>query len=433
MLIEVKLPQVSEEHNESVIVFWHVSEGDTVKKNDVIVEVQTEKAVNEIEAPEDGIIKEIVKKRADVAAVGDILVTIETTETNLKNQQHETISEEINVIATPRIKKRAKELGLNWREMKPSKANRKLTEEDLLNAVKRIKTNPVEKSDKHTYRAAPSVRKFARENNVNLEDVTPTGIGGRIVIEDVKKAIEATTVVKKEKNEHRIPLTGIRNVIAKAMVHSKTAIPHVTHFDEVNVDALVKHRTKFKKHAEIQGIKLTYLAYIVKALTLTLKSYPLLNASLDGETNEIVLKEGYHIGIAIDTENGLLVPVIKNADKKSLFTIANEISELSDKARTGKLKMTEMKGATCTISNIGSEKGAWFTPIINYPEASIIGIGRIDKKPIVVNDQITIGSMMPLSLSYDHRLIDGALAQKALNNLKEFISDPDLLFIDLIK
>lgn len=456
MLIEVKLPRLSDDHDESLITFWHVSEGDAVEKGDTLVEVQTEKAVSEIEAPESGIVKEIRKKRADTAAVGEVLAIIETTNDRSIETTNETTpaaEEQPKVVqevleerkATPRVKKLARELGVDWRLVIPTGPNGKVTEEDIRNAVK--KSEEKEKPSNQFFIATPSVRKFAREHNVSLEEVTPTGPNGRILKSDVeaiiaKRKLEQTeteneAVAGKERTKEEvstqgqrtIPLTGIRKMIAKAMVHSKSVIPHVTHFDEANVTKLVSHRERVKPFADEEGIKLTYLAYVVKALTAVLKKYPMLNASLDDEREEIILKDEYHIGFAADTDRGLVVPVIKHADQKSLFQIAKEIQELAKKAKEGSIKVDEMTGSTCTISNIGSADGSWFTPIINHPESCILGIGRIEKKPIVVHDSIEIAPMMALSLSYDHRLIDGVLAQKALNELKKSLSEPDLLFV----
>lgn len=347
--------------------------------------------------------------------------------------------------ATPRVKKLARELGVDWRLVIPTGPNGKVTEEDIRNAVK--KSEEKEKPSNQFFIATPSVRKFAREHNVSLEEVTPTGPNGRILKSDIeaiiaKRKLEQTeteneAVAGKERTKEEvsmqaqrtIPLTGIRKMIAKAMVHSKSVIPHVTHFDEANVTKLVSHRERVKPFADEEGIKLTYLAYVVKALTAVLKKYPMLNASLDDEREEIILKDEYHIGFAADTDRGLVVPVIKHADQKSLFQIAKEIQELAKKAKEGSIKVDEMTGSTCTISNIGSVDGSWFTPIINHPESCILGIGRIVKKPIVVHHSIEIAPMMALSLSYDHRLIDGVLAQKALNELKKSLSEPDLLFV----
>jgi pyruvate dehydrogenase E2 component (dihydrolipoamide acetyltransferase) len=443
MLIEVKLPRLSDTHDESLITFWHVSEGDSVEKNDTLVEVQTEKAVSEIEAPESGVVKEIRKKRGETAAVGEVLAVIETASST---EEQPKVAQEVPVErkATPRVKKLAKELGVDWRLVTPTGPNGKVTEEDIRNAAKQSEK---EKQPNRFVKAAPSVRKFAREHNVNLDEVTPTGPNGRILKSDVeaviakrnleqteaeKEAAAGKETTKKEtitQSQRRIPLTGIRKAIANAMVHSKSMIPHVTHFDEANVTNLVSHRQRVKPFADEEGIKLTYLAYVVKALTAVLKKYPMLNASLDDEREEIILKDEYHIGFAADTDRGLVVPVIKHADQKSLFQIAKEIQELSKKARDGSIKADEMTGSTCTISNIGSADGSWFTPIINHPESCILGVGRVEKKPVVINDSIEIASMMALSLSYDHRLIDGVLAQKALNELKKYLSEPDLLFV----
>lgn len=455
MLIEVKLPRLSDDHDQSLITFWHVSEGDTVEKGDTLLEVQTEKAVSEIEAPESGVVKEIRKKRSETAAVDEVLAILETsndTPTATASEGTTATEEERQSVpevpkerkAAPRVKKLARELGVDWRLVIPTGPNGKVTEEDIRNAVK--KSEVKEKQPKQFIIAPPSVRKIAREHNIRLEEVTPTGPNGRILRSDIEAVIakqkleqtnagneaankEATKAEMSTQAQRRIPLTGIRKMIAKAMVHSKSVIPHVTHFDEANVTNLVSHRERVKPLAVEEKIKLTYLAYVVKALTAVLKKYPMLNASLDDEKEEIILKDEYHIGFAADTERGLVVPVIKHADQKSLFNIAKEIQELAEKARDGSIKANEMTGATCTISNIGSADGSWFTPIINHPESCIVGIGRIEKKPIVVNDSIEIASMMALSLSYDHRLIDGMLAQKALNELKKYLSEPDQLFV----
>jgi pyruvate dehydrogenase E2 component (dihydrolipoamide acetyltransferase) len=373
--------------------------------------------------------------------------TEDRTKDSTEEQQKVVQEAPVERKATPRVKKLARELGVDWHLVAPTGPNDKVTEEDIRNAAK--KSEEKEKQPNWFFIATPSVRKFAREHNVSLEEVTPTGPNGRILKSDIeavltkrnleqeqtkaeKEAAAGKETTKEEVNtqgQRRIPLTGIRKVIAKAMVHSKSVIPHVTHFDEANVTNLVSHRERVKPFADEEGIKLTYLAYVVKALTAVLKKYPMLNASLDDEREEMILKDEYHIGFAADTDRGLVVPVIKHADEKSLFQIAKEIQELAKKERDGSIKANEMTGATCTISNIGSADGSWFTPIINHPESCILGIGRIEKKTIVVHDSIEIAPMMALLLSYDHRLIDGVLAQKALNELKKYLSEPDLLFV----
>jgi pyruvate dehydrogenase E2 component (dihydrolipoamide acetyltransferase) len=200
--------------------------------------------------------------------------------------------------------------------------------------------------------------------------------------------------------------------------------------DEVDVTDLVLHRKKFKSVAADKGIKLTYLPYVVKALTSALREYPTLNASIDDANEEVVYKHYFNIGIATDTEKGLFVPVVKDADRKSIFKISVEINELATKAREGKLASDEMKGGSCTITNIGSAGGQWFTPVINHPEVAILGIGRIAEKPVVKDGEIIIAPVLALSFSFDHRIIDGATAQHALNHIKRLLNDPQLLVME---
>lgn len=301
--------------------------------------------------------------------------------------------------------------------------------------------------------ATPSVRKLAREKGVDLTQVKGTGKNGRITREDVLGFVsgaaaapspavapaaqpaaapaKAATVVGGDLPEERVPLKGIRKAIANAMVKSVYTAPHVTIMDEVDVSALVALRQRAKPIAEKKGVKLTYLPYIVKALVAAVRQYPALNASIDDEAGEIVYKKYYHIGIATDTENGLLVPVIQHADRKSIWTLAAEIRDLATRAREGKLAPNEMKGSTISITNIGSAGGMFFTPVINYPEVAILGVGRITEKPVVKNGEITIGQVLALSLSFDHRLIDGATAQNAVNYIKQLLEDPELLIMEV--
>ncbi|ABO66001.1 MULTISPECIES: dihydrolipoamide acetyltransferase family protein [Geobacillus] len=435
MFVEVTLPKLSDSHDESLITFWHVSEGDAVEKGATLVEVQTEKAVSEIHAPESGTVKEIKKKRGDTAKVGEVLAVLA-----VEAFAPDSGGPQIEIKITPRVKKLAKELGVDWRAITPTGANGKITEDDIRRSVS---TRRQEVSQKKIV-AAPSVRKFAREQNVPLEEVTPSGKNGRILKSDIEavlsvqqrkatdEAAASVEIVKKQESQEkvrRVPLTGIRKAITQAMVRSTRTIPQVTHFSEANATRLVQHRQRIKPLAEQQGMKLTYLVYVIKALAAVLKKYPMLNASLDEEQEEIVIHESIHIGFAVDTDRGLLVPVIRDADQKSLFQIAKEIEELSAKARTGAIQAAEMSGGTCTVSNIGSANGSWFTPIIHYPQSCILGIGKIDKKPIVINDSIEISFVMPLSLTYDHRLIDGVMAQHALNECQTYLSEPDWLFV----
>ena len=257
--------------------------------------------------------------------------------------------------------------------------------------------------------------------------------------EETKAEAAAETAIKQEQPvqtevtqaETREKLRGIRRSIAKAMVHSKSTAPHVTHHDEVVVTNLVAHRNQYKELAAEKGIKLTFLPYVVKALVSALREFPELNASIDDANEEIVYSIYYNIGIAADTPQGLVVPVIKDADRKSMLMISKEINELAVKAREGKLTPDEMRGSTCShISNLGSAGGQFFTPIINHPNVAILGVGRIEEKAIVENGAVAVAPVLALSLSYDHRLIDGVKAQKALNHIKGLLNDPQLLVLE---
>jgi pyruvate dehydrogenase E2 component (dihydrolipoamide acetyltransferase) len=309
------------------------------------------------------------------------------------------------------------------------------------------------------------VRKYAREKGVQLALVPGTGKLGRITREDVDRflaggaaapaqaaqaqaeaaapAAQAPTGVQQAaaaptvhytaqagEVEERVPLKGIRKAIAKAMVKSAYTAPHVTIFDEVDVTDLVAMRKEAKPLAEERGVKLTYLPFIVKAVVAGLKKFPELNASIDDEKQEIVYKKYYNIGIATSTDDGLVVPVVKAADRKSIFEIAGEIGELAKKARERKATADELKGSTFSITNIGSAGGMFFTPIINYPEVAILGVGRISEKPVVKNGEIVVGQVLSLSLSFDHRLIDGEPAQRFVNYVKQLLENPTLLVME---
>src|SRR5699024_8211762 len=297
-------------------------------------------------------------------------------------------------------------------------------------------------------KAMPSVRKYARENGVNIKAVVASGKDGRTTKEDsdaylngdasaastesasetaeetsASTAQSATVSSEGEFPETTEKIPAMRKAIAKAMVNSKPTAPHVTLMDEIDVQELWDHRKKFKEVAAEQGTKLTFLHYVVKALVSSLKKYPALNTEFNEEAGEIVYKHYWNIGISADTDRGLLVPVVKHADRKSMFQISDEINELAVKARDGKLTSDEMKDATCTISNIGSAGGQWFTPVINHPEVAILGIGRIAQKPIVKDGEIIAAPVLSLSLSFDHRQIDGATGQNAMNHIKRLLNN----------
>lgn len=429
-----RLPDIGEGIHEGEVVKWHVEEGQKIEEDDVLCEIQNDKAVVEIPSPVAGTVEKLLVDEGTVSVVGDALIQIDAPgyehliEEGGDDEQAET---EAQVQATAEEGQAV--------EKEEAKQEAAAPQAD-------VDTN-------RRIIAMPSVRKFARDNDVDIRQVAGTGKNGRIMKADIEafmnggqpvaeqEAAQSTEApaaaatqqpvsLEGEFPETREKISSIRKVIAKAMVNSKHTAPHVTLLDEVDVSELVAHRNKFKGIAAEKDIKLTYLPYIVKALVSTLREFPAFNTSYDDATEEIIQKHYYNIGIAADTDRGLLVPVIKHADRKSIFAISQEISELAVKARDGKLSLAEMSGASCSITNIGSAGGQWFTPIINHPEVAILGIGRIAEKPVVKDGEIVAAPMLALSLVFDHRMMDGATAQHALNHIKRLLSNPELLLME---
>lgn len=440
MSFQFKMPDIGEGIHEGEIVKWFVKPGDKVQEDDVLCEIQNDKAVVEIPSPVEGTVEEVLVEEGTVATVGQVLITFDAPG-----------YEDIKFKGDEGEEAPAPEAPAQAEKVEAPTPAPALAQE--AQAAVPVSTEAVDPNRRVI--AMPSVRKYARDKGVDIRQVAGSGNNGRVLKTDIdgfltggapasvsaQDTVTATAQVEDVKAapvaipagqypETREKMSGIRKMIAKAMVNSKHTAPHVTIMDEVDVTKLVASRKKYKEVAANKGIKLTFLPYVVKALTSALKEYPALNTSLDDATNEIVHKHYYNIGIAADTEKGLLVPVVKDADRKSIFAISGEINELATKARDGKLAPDEMKGASCTISNIGSAGGQWFTPVINHPEVAILGIGRIAEKPIVKDGEIVAAPVLALSLSFDHRMIDGATAQNALNHIKRLLNDPELMLME---
>ncbi len=443
-----KLPELGEGIHEGEVVAWHVEEGQAIKEDDILVEIQNDKAVEEIPSPVDGVIKKIHVSEGTVAVVGDLLLEIEaegyeseeepetpdTTESTPESPAQEPVntSEEATMFSTKS-------------EVTPTTNNNESVAATS-NGAKRVL-------------AMPSVRKLAREKGIDITTVAATGNGGRVTAEDIlnhtgqptESHTQTATVVETSNDNttmpqttqaplaiedtdsrvERVAMTPMRKAISKAMVNSAIVIPSVTHFDEVEVSKLWEHRKRFKEVAAEKDIKLTFLPYVVKALVAAAKKYPVINASLDEASQEIVLKHYYNVGIATDTDAGLFVPVIKDVHTKSVFAIADEINTLAAKAHEGKLGAQDMKEGTISISNIGSAQGKWFTPIINHPEVVILGFGSIVQQPTVNEEgELAVGRVVKLSISYDHRVMDGATAQNAMNEIKKYLANPELLLME---
>ncbi|WP_135551682.1 dihydrolipoamide acetyltransferase family protein [Paenibacillus cymbidii] len=437
-------PELGEGIHEGEIVKINIKPGDTINEDDTIMEVQNDKAVVDVPCPVTGKVLEVKVKEGQVCTVGETVAIIEVAgELPAAAQQ---ASAHAAAPAQPAPAAAASAPGPASAAPAPAAAAAQAE---------------APAGDARSVLATPSVRKLARERGVALASVPATGRGGRVTREDVLAAAEggapaaaaapaetaqaaattaqaaATTApaaaapATGDRAEERVPFKGIRKAIAAAMVKSMYTAPHVTLMDEVDVTRLVALREKAKPLAEQKGVKLTYLPFVVKALVAAARSFPIVNAALDEERGEVVYKKYYDIGIATDTENGLIVPVVKDADRRNIWSIASAIKDLAARGRDGKLTAQEMRGSTISITNIGSAGGMFFTPVINFPEAAILGTGRITEKPIVRGGEIVIAPVMALSFSFDHRLIDGATAQQCLNMVKQLLSDPDLLVMEV--
>lgn len=465
---EFKLPELGEGIHEGEIVKWHVKPGDAVEEDQVIMEVQNDKAVVEVPSPVKGKVLELMVTEGTVCVVGDPLIVFDAEGEipNLPDHGHADapIAAPTPTPAVEPAKAEDKmEPGCDIGSQVSANANQLLDTPMAAQATATAVAAPIDR--KHVL-ATPSIRKYAREKGVQLVLVPGTGKVGRITREDVDRflaggasaatmaqAVAQTAVPTQEtpaatnaqqaapsptthyvtqsgEVEERVAIKGIRKMISKAMVKSVYTAPHVTVFDEVDVTDLVALRKEGKPLAEAKGIKLTYLPFIVKAVVAGLKKFPELNASIDDEKQEIIYKKYYNIGIATSTEDGLLVPVIKAADRKSIFDVASEITELAVKARDRKATADELKGSTFSITNIGSAGGMFFTPVINHPEVAILGVGRISEKPVVKNGEIIVAPVLSLSLSFDHRLIDGEPAQRFVNYVKQLLENPTLLVLE---
>lgn len=447
MIYSFILPDPGEGIHESEILSWAVKPGDKIKEDDILVEIQSDKAAIELPSPVSGTVVKLLVAEGEIAKVGSAIVEIEIEEADSKPSPKESAENNIVKHTEDTVVIEHKDV----EHLTPSTV-------DAVSADHSSQKKAVSSADVRML-AIPAVRKYAREKNIDLTKVTGTGRNNRITREDIDNFIatggmqsvqhveeqkihqpEPSKPVEPVKKsiphgqlETREKMTSTRKAISKAMVNSKATSPHVTVLDKVNVTKLVEHRDRFKVIAKEKGIKLTYTAYFVKAVAAILAKYPDLNASIDEKTEEIVYKHYFNIGIATNTERGLLVPNIKDADRKSLFKIAKDLAENSEKAMNGKLSGEDMRNGSMTITNIGSiaTSGVWSTPIINQPEVAILGVARIEDEVIPdSNKRPIVAPMLKISFAFDHRIVDGATAQMAINDLKEYLADPDLLFVE---
>jgi pyruvate dehydrogenase E2 component (dihydrolipoamide acetyltransferase) len=439
-MFEFKFPDVGEGITEGEIVKWRVNEGDAVKNDDVLVEVETDKAVVEIPSPRGGTIAKIFHREGDTIKVGEILVTIAEDGEVVRTEPVSQVNSPVQVVEEV---KKPQPLADDTHYTSSVVGQLEEAPEDVITTeqVRQVvEKKPV--SEKPDVMATPAVRRLARDTHVDLTTVNGTGHGGRVTEEDVRKAGENVGMNDAQPTMHiskkydffgyvdRVPLKGVRKATAEHMVKSFTTAVHVTHMDEADATELFEIRREEKPHAEKNGIHLTFMPFIIKALIEALREHPMLNASLDDEHGEIVVKKYYNIGMAVDTPDGLIAPVIKNAQYKPLLELAKEISSLSDRAQSRKLDLMDMKGSSFTITNVGSIGGLFATPVINWPDVAILAVGKIYDKVVYKDDKIVVRKTLPFSVTFDHRVVDGAEVARFGNAFKDHIENPAVMLME---
>ena len=473
--IEFEFPDTGEGVTEGKFLEWKIEEGDTVEEDQIVGEAETDKAVVEIPAPADGTVKELMASPGDRVEVGDIIMELDTGDTEEKKKETDNESEEEgkaseqeieetpeeekkevstadspdspsessgDILALPKVRKLAEEKEVNLASIKTGE---RITEEEVLEAAQEgdsTQSREIEQ-DSGEVNATPSVRQLAREKEIDIQNVEGTGRGGKITREDVLKSAESgeevaeketkktATNVKSEDYRgevERAEMSGLRKSIASKMEKSRFTAPHVTHVEKADITELADLRDKVKNEVDAH---LTYLPFIMKASLKALKDYPDLNAELDEEKDEVVRKKFYDFNIAVDTDRGLLVPKIDGVDDKNMIELAEDIVEKAEGARDGDLDRVDMQPGTFSITNLGVIGGEEFTPIINYPQVAILGIGKIGETAEVVEGEVVPRTTVKLSLSYDHRVVDGATAAHFMNDLVENLENPEELMVNL--
>ncbi|WP_459193311.1 dihydrolipoamide acetyltransferase family protein [Halosimplex sp. J119] len=564
MVREFKLPDVGEGVAEGELLEWHVEPGDAVTEDQVVAEVETDKAVVDVPSPVNGTVRELLAEPGDVVPVGEVIITFDVegevaeseqdatadTETSAVSEESATVGDSekavaeessggsetagssVNgqggrIFAAPSARRLARELGVDIAAIDGSGPGGRVSEADvraaaksgdeagetgeserddggkqlksavsrigddgdgtsstsggLKSAVSRIDdgesgsssttteasaAQSLEAAGRERTLAAPATRSLADELGVDIDDVpTDEMRDGEPYVDEaaVREYAEAqqqaqaadaealagaesageagpptTTAesgagpdaVEAVEGDRREPYKGVRKTIGEAMERSKFTAPHVTHHDKVDATALVEVREKLKPRAEERGVKLTYVPFVMKAVAAALDEHPVLNTQLDEENGEIVYKADHNVGVATATDAGLMVPVVKDVDGKGLLQLASETNELVSKARERSIARDEMQGGTFTITNFGAIGGEYATPIINYPETAILGLGAIEERPMAVDGEVVARDVLTLSLSIDHRVVDGADAARFVNTLKEYLEDPTLLLLE---
>jgi pyruvate dehydrogenase E2 component (dihydrolipoamide acetyltransferase) len=443
----IQLPELGEGVTEGELVKWLVKIGDKIEADQSIAEMMTDKATVEVPTPTAGIVKELKLKVGDVVEVGQVMFVVETDGAGATAAPAATPAPAAKTAATAAPAKTATPAPAAAKQAPAMQAA-----SGMQAASSSMDIHPPVADSKVL--ATPSTRRLAREMNVDINQMKGSGLAGRVTRDDVQHGGAGATSAGSPAyqtpgiprpayqgvagaQEERVAIRGIRRKVAEAMQLSKSIIPHITLQDEANITKLVAVREELKALSEKTGVKVTYLPFVMKALIATIREFPMLNASIDDQAQEIVYKKYFNIGFAADTPNGLVVPVIKNADQKTIAQLSKEINELGKKARDGKLTLDDMKGATITVTNIGSIGSLSATPIINHPEVAILGMYKIQEKPVVKRlpdgaIDIDVIKTMNFTMTCDHRLIDGAVAARSLAAFIARIENPGMLMLDMM-
>jgi len=427
-MYDLKFADIGEGIHEGQILKWYVKVGDKVKEGETLVVIETDKVNAEIPSPVDGIIVKLGAEVGQTIHVGETLVIIDDGSGVGKNL-----------------------------ETKDSKHSIEKVEEEGAGVVGELEisdeviaTESYQETSQTSNKvlATPVARKLASDLKIDITKIVGTGENNRVMKTDILNYYEkskstvspATANVQtpisqvamppiSDEGIRRVKISKLRETIVKAMTTSKAIIPHTTLMDELDVSELVKFRNEQKSLAEQMGVKLTYLPFIIKAVTKTIEEFPIFNSSFDHETNEIIYKDFINIGIAVDTPDGLIVPNIKNANQKSIFQLAKELNDLAQAARDRTLSLDQIQNGTFTITNYGAVDATFGVPVIKYPEVAILGVGKIHKKPIVRDNEIVIADVLPISIAVDHRIIDGADAGRFVMRFKQLLKNPMMLLL----
>ncbi|PIN74919.1 hypothetical protein COV18_05280 [Candidatus Woesearchaeota archaeon CG10_big_fil_rev_8_21_14_0_10_37_12] len=447
MPYEFRLPDLGEGIAEGELIKWLVKQGQTVKEHEPIAELETDKAVVNVPSPKSGTILNLNVSPGEKIQVGDVLCVIgekgESVKAVKRTKEEKSSKSTVNIAASNSQGELTNKISAKTSAAKPAKKGSSTVIGEIEEADDKPKI--ITKRSINLTKALPKVRKLAEEQGVDISQVQGSGEKGRVTEVDITGKSQKISGAKTTQTSQpktgaqvsfeqfgrviRLPLKGIRKTIAENMIKSLQTAAHVTHMDYIDVTNISKLRDKEKKKAEEKGVNLTYLPFVVRACVLALKEFPYVNSSLDDATGDIVLKEYYNIGIAVDTQHGLMVPVIKKANAKTILEIAKDIYKFAELARSREIKLDDLQGGTFTITNVGSLGGVWATPVINHPECAILATGRIQDMPIVEKGKIVVRKMLPVSLSFDHRIIDGALAAKFVTEIKKHLEDTNALLM----